>query len=33
VNRWRVRLVSTTTSNVWPQNGHWMSVNSSTPEI
>ena len=32
VNRWRARLVSMTISNVWPQNGHWMSANSSTPQ-
>jgi hypothetical protein len=29
VKHCRARLVSTGTANDWPQNGHWMSANSS----
>jgi hypothetical protein len=30
VNRWNDTLVSITTSNLWPQNGHWMFSETST---
>jgi hypothetical protein len=33
VNRWLATLVSIVTVDVWPQNGHWMSANSSTRQI
>jgi len=30
VNRWNGNVVSINTSNVWPQNGHWMFSETST---
>jgi hypothetical protein len=30
VNRWKGNVVSITTSNRWPQNGHWTFSETST---